>query len=110
MKDEFTFRSTPNGKPPSGYQKRGTFRDVTLRGVDPKTVDEYDMECIERGITRRDLANELLGHPEDGGDEQRFYDIFSKTNYYTSVVEHIGKRLRLNQDDEKSTINPAPEP
>ncbi len=109
MKEEFQYKSTPDGKAPSGYQRKGTFRDVTLHGADAKVIDEYDSECIERGITRRQLANELLDHPNNGGDERRFYEAFSKTNYYTDIVEAIGRNNGWDQEDNQSTVDSAPE-
>ena len=103
MKEEFTYRSTPNGKAPSGYKKKGTFRDITLAGADPELIDQFDMDCQERGMTRWEFAtNVLLAHPENGGDHKRFYDIFSKTRMFTSVVEMIGKETGLSEQRESA--------
>lgn len=102
MKEEFTYKSTPDGKAPSGYQKKGTFKDVSLRGADPKIIDEYDTECIERGLTRRELANELMGHAKFGGDDVRFYEAFSKTNSYKRVIEILEDEYELNDDHKKN--------
>ncbi len=105
MKDEFTYKSTPNGKLPSGRAKKGTFRDISLSGADPRLIDEYDMECIERGLRRRELFNELLGHPDDGGDLKRFYEIFSKNRRYDKLT----RNMSFSENNESKNI-PKNEP
>ncbi len=90
MKEEFTYKSTPDGKPPSGRKQAGTWKDISLAGADPKLIDEFDMDCMERGMTRFDFAmNVLLAHPESGGDHVRFYEIFSNVRKFKRLAESI---------------------
>lgn len=109
MKEEFQYRSTPNGSPPSGRMRKGTFRDVSMNGCDPETIEKFDLECIKRGLTRLQLAYELLGQTQNGGDHQRFYDIFSKTNSFKSLIQGMEKSLFRKMEVESATASPAPE-
>lgn len=102
MKDEFTYKSTPDGTPPSGALRKGTFRDITLAGADPVLIDEYDSECIDRGITRKQLFNELLGRPEDGGDLKRFVGIFSNVKKYSKLVDMVRRDTSTSEVDGNS--------
>ncbi len=99
MKEEFTYKSTPGGTPPSGALRKGTFRDITLAGSDPALIDEYDSECMNRGITRKELFNELLGRPEDGGDSQRFVDVFSNVKTFSKVVDVVRRDISHQEID-----------
>tara|TARA_Y100000310_G_C20666071_1_gene807568 strand:- start:1975 stop:2310 length:336 start_codon:yes stop_codon:yes gene_type:complete len=93
MKDEFTYRSTPDGSPPSGRKQTGTWKDISLSGADPKLIDEFDMDCQERGMTRFEFAtNVLLAHPEHGGDAVRFYNIFHNVRKFKKLAEGVKKR------------------
>jgi hypothetical protein len=52
LTEEFKFKSTPDGSPPTGRARAGTFRDVSFVGMSPDNIDLIDSECAERGITR----------------------------------------------------------
>jgi len=109
MKEEFQYKSTPNGKPPSGHMRKGTFRDISMNGCDPETIEKFDLECMERGFTRLQLAYELLGQAQDGGDHQRFYDIFSKTKSFSSLIQGMGKKISRKMEVESATVSSAPD-
>lgn len=89
MKDEFKYKSTPNGKPPSGAKQKGTFRDLTLSGLSSEQIDDIDAECIDKGITRWEWAMDLSNR-----DKEEFYNIFIQTNpsnKFHKWAKQIGK-------------------
>lgn len=102
MINEFTYKSTPDGTPPSGALRKGTFRDITLVGADPVLIDEYDSECMDRNITRKQLFNELLGRPEDGGDSQRFVNVFSNVKKYSKFADMVRREMASQEFDDDS--------
>lgn len=49
------FKSTADGRPPSGEKIPGTFRDISLEPLSPEMIDLYDSECINRGVNRSEF-------------------------------------------------------
>ncbi len=106
MKDEFTYRSTPDGSPPSGRKQTGTWKDISLSGADPKLIDEFDMDCQELGLTRFELANKLFELPENGGDDVRFYNVFKDVRKWSKHAERVKKRDQFGHFAEQSNDSP----
>jgi hypothetical protein len=74
------WKSTKNGKVPSGHKRVGTFRDVSLVRCDPKFIEAIDLKCIELSKPRSEVvkklassmtAFELLYLPADSNMEKR---------------------------------------
>ncbi len=47
----------PDG--PTGYQYKGTFRDVSLTHYKPEFVDNLDFYCLQKNINRSDVIRML---------------------------------------------------
>ena len=76
LSNEFKYKSTPDGSPPSGYRRRGTFRDASFAGMKPEHIDIVDSECQSQGITRSAWVMKALGSPEG---RELFHRLFEGT-------------------------------
>ena len=82
------WRSTERPEGPKGYKRSGTFRDISLVGVDPEDIDEIDAACMESGLSRSDYVLELLSTWK--GDME-FNRIFDGTKYADKFWPEIDK-------------------
>lgn len=53
------WKSTSKNKEPTGYKRKGTFRDISLCGWPPDFIDEFDLVCQQRRICRSRLYEEM---------------------------------------------------
>ena len=69
------WKTTNRPSGPTGYKRKGTFRDISLRGLPPEMIDEIDANCIDRGINRSQFISEIDVVLEDGPKKEwyRYY-------------------------------------
>ena len=84
-----TWKTTERPEGPRGHKKNGTFRDISLVGVNPEDIDDIDAACMERGILRSEYVLELLSSWK--GDAE-FNRIFDGTKYADKFWPEIDKR------------------
>jgi len=57
MNDSLTkkWKTTTRPDGPTGYKRKGTFRDISLSYYLPEYVDDFDSICISKGVKRSEL-------------------------------------------------------
>ena len=60
MSREKRYTTTRNGATPTGYKRKGTYRDVSLVTVHPDLIEDFDRTCIEAEMTRSQLLGQAI--------------------------------------------------